>query len=216
MDQSLSPVLTTLGRAARKLFLSVFVIFTFIVYAIHQRLAGPDPAVANALPAAPHPTPTLPAQKAAVVSPTAAPRVNSTSAANAAAPTATQSAATALTAATDTAVPPTDAPPTDVPTVAVSTGQYKDGTYTGPTVDAYYGYVQVEADVQNGQIANVKFLQYPQDRRTSQRINAQAVPWLTQEAIQAQSASVDIISGATLTSQAFAQSLQVALQSAAK
>lgn len=198
-----------LGRAARKLFLSVLVIFTFIVYAIHQRLAGPDPAVANALPAAPRPSPTVPAQKAAVVSPTAAPRANST----------TVPAATAASAATDTAAPAatdTAVPATDVPTAAPSTGQYKDGTYTGPTVDAYYGYVQVEADVQNGQLANVKFLQFPQDRRTSQRINAVAVPWLTQEAIQAQSASVDIISGATLTSQAFAQSLQVALQSAAK
>ena len=99
-------------------------------------------------------------------------------------------------------------------TTAVSAGQYKDGTYTGPRVDAYYGFVQVQADVQNGQLSNVKFLEFPSDRRTSQRINAVAVPDLTSEAIQAQSANVDIISGATLTSEAFAQSLQVALQSA--
>jgi uncharacterized protein with FMN-binding domain len=57
-------------------------------------------------------------------------------------------------------------------------------------------------------------LLYPNDRRTSIRINATAVPDLQQEAIQAQSANVDIISGATLTSQAFVQSLQVALNSA--
>ena len=45
-------------------------------------------------------------------------------------------------------------------------------------------------------------------------INAQAMPWLTQEAIQAQSANINIISGATLTSEAFANSLQSALSSA--
>ena len=46
-------------------------------------------------------------------------------------------------------------------------------------------------------------------------INSQAMPWLKQEAIQAQSAYINIISGATLTSQGFAQSLYVALQQAA-
>jgi uncharacterized protein with FMN-binding domain len=213
MDQS--PVLQTLGRAARKLALSAFVIFTFLIYAVHERLAGPDQTAANTLPDAPRPTSTLLAPTTAprrptTAAPTAAPRTNVP--ATAAQPTDNQPAA-----ATDTAVPPTDVPaPTDtaVPTAAPATGQYKDGTYKGPTVDAYYGYVQVEADVQNGQIADVKFLQYPSDRRTSQRINSIAMPYLTTEAIQAQSASVDIISGATLTSEAFAQSLQAALQNA--
>lgn len=91
---------------------------------------------------------------------------------------------------------------------------YRDGTYQGPAVDAYYGLVQVQVTVQKGAIQNVQFLQYPSDRRTSQEINAQAMPWLTQEAIQAQSANVNIISGATLTSEGFQMSLQSALQSA--
>jgi len=69
--------------------------------------------------------------------------------------------------------------------------------------------------VQGGKLTDVQFLDYPHDRRTSQRINQQADPWLIQEAIQAQSANVDIISGATLTSQAFAQSLYTALNQAA-
>jgi uncharacterized protein with FMN-binding domain len=46
-------------------------------------------------------------------------------------------------------------------------------------------------------------------------INTQVMPWLTQEAIQAQSANINIISGATLTSEAFANSMQSALNSAA-
>jgi uncharacterized protein with FMN-binding domain len=91
---------------------------------------------------------------------------------------------------------------------------YKNGTYNGPVTNAYYGNVQVQVVIQNGKITNVKFLDYPHDRRTSQEINSQAMPWLTQEAIQAQSANINIISGATLTSEAFANSLQAALASA--
>ena len=104
-----------------------------------------------------------------------------------------------------------------IPTATISSPQgaaYKNGTYTGPQVDAYYGLVQVQVIIQNGKIANVQFLDYPHDLRTSQEINSQVMPWLTQEAIQAQSANVDIISGATLTSEAFASSLQSALRSA--
>ncbi len=97
---------------------------------------------------------------------------------------------------------------------SVSSGAYKDGTYTGPEIDVDYGLVKVEATVQNGKITNVQFLEYPNDRRTSQRINSIAMPYLQQEAIQAQSANVDIISGATLTSEGFQMSLQDALGTA--
>ena len=94
------------------------------------------------------------------------------------------------------------------------TGQYKDGTYTGGSADAYYGSVQVEAIIQGGKIAGVKFLNYPQSHQVSVYINSQAMPYLTQEAIQAQNANVNIISGATFTSQAFIQSLASALTQA--
>jgi uncharacterized protein with FMN-binding domain len=94
-------------------------------------------------------------------------------------------------------------------------GAYRDGQYTGPVTDAFYGNVQVQAIIQGGKITDVKWLDFPHDRRTSQEINQQATPWLTQETIQAQSAQVDFISGATLTSQAFVQSLQAALSQAA-
>lgn len=90
-------------------------------------------------------------------------------------------------------------------------GKYKDGTYTGSVADAFYGNVQVEAVIKNGRIADVKFLQYPNEQRTSIEINQQAMPYLTQEAIQAQSAQVDGVSGATQTSRAFIESLQSAL-----
>ena len=95
-------------------------------------------------------------------------------------------------------------------------GHIKDGVYTGSEVDAYYGLVKVQTTIQGGKIADVQFLEYPRDRRTSVRINSIAVPDLQQESIQAQTANVDIISGATLTSEAFRISLQTALDAAAK
>lgn len=91
---------------------------------------------------------------------------------------------------------------------------YKDGQYTGSVADAYYGNVQVQVTIAGGKLTKVNFLQYPSDRSTSRAINSQAVPYLQQEAIQAQSAQVDTVSGATYTSEAFVQSLGSALSQA--
>jgi uncharacterized protein with FMN-binding domain len=90
-------------------------------------------------------------------------------------------------------------------------GGYKDGVYKGDRVDAYYGFVQVEVSIAGGNIDDVKFLSYPNDRRTSIYINRQAMPLLRQEAIKTQTASVDIVSGATQTSLGFRKSLESAL-----
>ncbi len=97
---------------------------------------------------------------------------------------------------------------------SVSQKLYKDGSYVGQVIDAFYGNVQVKAVIQNGAISDVQFLDYPHDRNTSIMINSQAMPWLKEEAIQAQNANVDIISGATYTSEAFKQSLGDALSQA--
>ncbi|SRR6266568_1069328 len=93
-------------------------------------------------------------------------------------------------------------------------GAYKDGTYTGSLADAFYGTIQVKAVVQNGKLADVQFLQSPNDRDESIQINQQAMPILKQEAIQAQNANVDIVSGATDSSRAFIESLASALTQA--
>ena len=91
---------------------------------------------------------------------------------------------------------------------------YRDGSYTGPAVDAYYGLVQVQANIQNGRLVSVDVLQYPADRRTSRAINAQALPMLESEVISAQSARVNSITGATLTSGAYLRSMNGALRQA--
>lgn len=100
------------------------------------------------------------------------------------------------------------------PPTSTNTGLYKDGLYTGNVADAFYGNIQVQAVISNGKITDVQFLQYPNDRRTSININTQAMPFLKQEAIAAQNANVDIVSGATDTSIAFRQSLASALSQA--
>jgi uncharacterized protein with FMN-binding domain len=93
-------------------------------------------------------------------------------------------------------------------------GRYKDGSYTGTVADAQWGYVQVKAVIQSGKITDVQFVQYPSDRQRSVLINQYADPQLTSEAIQAQSAQVDIVTGATDSSEAFMQSLADALSQA--
>lgn len=100
--------------------------------------------------------------------------------------------------------------------IIASSGQYKDGTYTGISANAYYGNIQIEAVINGGKLADVQFLDYPRDRRTSIRINNQAMPFLKQEAIHAQSANVDTVSGASDSSGAFRQSLASALSQAKK
>lgn len=95
-----------------------------------------------------------------------------------------------------------------------SSSAYKDGSYTGSQADAYYGYVQVKAVISGGKITDVQFLNHPSDRQESVAINTQAMPLLKQEAIQAQSAQIDGVSGATDTSQAFIESLNAALNQA--
>ncbi len=99
-------------------------------------------------------------------------------------------------------------------TAASTNTHYKDGTYNGSVADAYYGQVQVAVTVSGGKVTNVKFLQYPNSHSTSVYINQQAMPYLKQEAIQSQNSNVQIISGATFTSQAFIQSLSNALSKA--
>ena len=99
-------------------------------------------------------------------------------------------------------------------TLASTTTAYKNGKYTGSAADAFYGTLQVQATVQNGKLADVQFLQYPHDQHESVEVNQNAMPLLKQEALQVQNANIDVVSGATQTSQAFKESLAAALSEA--
>jgi uncharacterized protein with FMN-binding domain len=92
----------------------------------------------------------------------------------------------------------------------------KDGTFVGGTYDAYYGMVQVQATVSGGHLVSSKALKFPNHSGTSRSINRQALPYLQQEAISRQSAKINLISGATLTSRAYIVSLRDALTKASQ
>ena len=186
----------------KKLLVSGALISTFVVYAIHEQLLGND--VFN-------PTEIAPENVASPVPPTSNTNTTTNQVMGPPPPPTSQAAPTRMQIQQAMTAVPVQPTATQQPS---STTGYKDGQYTGQPVNAYYGVVQVEVDIQNGSIDNVQFLEYPNHARTSQRINSIAMPYLVQEAIQLQSPRIRIVSGATLTSEAFARSLQLALSQA--
>jgi uncharacterized protein with FMN-binding domain len=86
-------------------------------------------------------------------------------------------------------------------------------TYDGSVVSTRYGLVQVEITVSGGKVTSVTALELPVGGRSGM-ISGYAGPILSSEAVSAQSASIDLVSGATYTSDAYAQSLQAALDQA--
>lgn len=89
-----------------------------------------------------------------------------------------------------------------------------DGTYTGDAVSTRYGNVQVSVTVAGGVITSVDVPQYPDSNGRDQQINARAIPTLVSETLDAQSAQIRMVSGATYTSQGYTRSLQSALDQA--
>ena len=92
-------------------------------------------------------------------------------------------------------------------------GPYVDGVYAGPAADAYYEMIQVKILIKNGSLADVYFVPTPMSG-TSRQINNYVMPILRSEALTIQNANVNMISGATETSNAFRSSLSGALRKA--
>lgn len=87
-------------------------------------------------------------------------------------------------------------------------------TYTGDTVQTQWGPVQVQITVSGGRVTEVTTLQHPSGNPRDEEINAYALPVLRESALSAQSADIDLVSGATVTSQGYVGSLQSALDQA--
>ena len=125
-----------------------------------------------------------------------------------------------------TAVVPSPAPDTTAASPSPSDGatpqvspsaagnRYRDGQFTGSNISMRFGDVQVKVIVKGGRIVDVQTPQMPFDRPRSADISQQAAPLLHDEVLQAQSAQIDSLSGATYTSDAYGQSLQSALDQA--
>ena len=85
---------------------------------------------------------------------------------------------------------------------------------TGEAVSTRYGDVQVQITVAAGKVTAATVTQVPWSDHKDQQINSRAVPVLNDEAVSAQSSSIDMVSGATFTSEGYIQSLQSALDQA--
>lgn len=90
-----------------------------------------------------------------------------------------------------------------------------NGSFDGSVIQTRYGPVQVQAVFKDGRLSNVVVLQQTDGGRSSQ-IDSYALPILTAEALKAQNANIDVVSGATFTSGGYAQSLQAALDAAGR
>ena len=86
-----------------------------------------------------------------------------------------------------------------------------DLSVNGASVDTQYGPVQVQLRVRAGRVVAATAIDYPQDRGQSRQISKTALPVLAGEAVAAQSARIDTVSGATYTSDGYRRSLQAAL-----
>jgi uncharacterized protein with FMN-binding domain len=93
---------------------------------------------------------------------------------------------------------------------------YRDGEFIGEVVDSYYGPIQVRVTIFTGDIVNADTPVYPNHFQRSDEISHWAIPELVDEVIKAQSADIDIVSGATQTSVAYYNALVSALEKAKK
>ena len=109
--------------------------------------------------------------------------------------------------------PPVAAPWIAVATAGAATATVKSRLVYGPSVNMRWGPVQVRIRVKGKRFTNIG-TSAPTERPKSARINQQAVPILRQETLKAQSARIFVVSGATMTSNAFGASLQAAIKKA--
>jgi len=105
------------------------------------------------------------------------------------------------------------ASPTPTPTLT-PTAKASAASFTGAVADTRWGPVQVRITVLSGRITASQAVQYPQGNGRDAQINGYALPILDQEVVQSQTASIDTISGATVTSDGYLQSLQSAIDQA--
>lgn len=120
------------------------------------------------------------------------------------------------TSAPSTASPTTASTATASGTTAPATSSAASAatTFLGDSTDTRWGPVQVQITVQNGKITAVTVPVYPANNGRDQEINATALPILVQETLSAQNAKIDMVSGATVTSDGYLTSLQSALDKA--
>lgn len=125
-------------------------------------------------------------------------------------PAAALSGSASTTGGTSPGAGPSASPSATAPATGAKAGS-ASGTATGPTEQFGYGELAVDVTVQGGRITKVTVPSLQTAEPTSQQISEQAISMLTPEILSAQSLNINAVSGATYTSEAYAQSLQAAL-----
>ncbi len=97
---------------------------------------------------------------------------------------------------------------------STGTDPSRSGSYTGDAVGTRWGTVQVRITVKDGSVISAEAVEYPTGNPKDRQINAYAIPQLNDEVVSAQSASIDAVSGATVTSDGYITSLQSAVDQA--
>jgi uncharacterized protein with FMN-binding domain len=92
-----------------------------------------------------------------------------------------------------------------------SSSSTKTTTVTGSVASTQWGPVQLKLTMSGGTITKVTVLQQPSGNPKDTEINDYALPILIKETEQAGNAQIDMVSGATVTSTGYIQSLQSAL-----
>jgi uncharacterized protein with FMN-binding domain len=108
----------------------------------------------------------------------------------------------------------TSAPSAAAAAPSSATSTATSGTVTGDVASTSWGPVQVQVTVANGTVTDVSVVEYPNNNGKDRQINARALPILVQETLEAQSSQIDMVSGATVTSDGYLESLQSALDKA--
>ena len=136
--------------------------------------------------------------------------------------TSTNNTAAAASPVVQQPAPPSSAPPSrsgkksgsSTPSPSPASKPSPATTYTGGVADTRWGPVQVQITVRGHKITRARAVQYPQGASNDAQINGYALPVLDQEVVQKQCAAIDTVSGATVTSDGYLQSLQSAIDPA--
>jgi uncharacterized protein with FMN-binding domain len=104
--------------------------------------------------------------------------------------------------------------PTPKPSASSTTKTFTGSAVTAGERGRVFGTVQVRITLTNGKITAATAIDYPNDDPRSSEISSFSIPVLSREVLQAQGASIAVVSGATYTSDAYAQSVQAALDAA--
>jgi uncharacterized protein with FMN-binding domain len=108
----------------------------------------------------------------------------------------------------------TTASPTPRATAGVSTKTVTGASFTVSEGFRTFGSVQVKVTLVNGKITKLEAIDYPNNDPRSSEISQYSIPVLAKEVLAAQGTHINVVSGATYTSEAYAQSVQAAIDSA--